>query len=91
MIDVKQAAQLASDFIVGLYSDQTISDVRLEEIELSEDERHWLITLSFPSPVTSNVLGLPVAGRRQYKILKVDRESGEVLSMKIRELAHEAA
>jgi hypothetical protein len=91
MVDIKQAAQAASNFIIGLYSDQTISDMRLEEVELSEDERYWLITLSFSSPVTSNVLGFPVVGRRQYKILKVDRESGEVLSMKIRELAHEAA
>lgn len=89
MIDVKQAAQLASNFITGLYPEQTISDVRLEEVELSEDEKYWLITLSFPAPPNSSVLNL--GGRRQYKIFKVDREGGEVLSMKIRELTHEAA
>lgn len=89
MIDIKQAAQAASNFIIGLYSDQTISDVRLEEVELSDDEKYWFITLSFPAPNSSGLLGLPT--RRQYKILKVDRETGTVLSMKIRELIHEAA
>jgi hypothetical protein len=90
MIDVKQAAQSASNFVTGLYSDRTISDVRLEEVELSEDGRYWLITLSFPPPASSvnSMLGI---GRRDYKIFKVDRDSGEVLSMKIRELQHAAA
>ncbi len=90
MIDVKQAAQLASNFIVGLYSDETISDVLLEEVELSEDSKYWLITLSFPAPASSVNAILGIRGRR-YKIFKVDTETGEVLSMKIRELQHEAA
>lgn len=90
MIDVKQAAQLASKFIVGLYSDETISDVMLEEVELSEDSKYWLITLSFPAPPNSVGQLLGIKGRR-YKIVKVDTETGEVLSMKIRELQHEAA
>jgi hypothetical protein len=90
MIDVKQAAQSASNFIVALYSDQTISDVRLEEVEVSDDEKYWLITLSFLVQFPGGIVALPVV-RRQYKILKVDRQTGNVLSMKIRELANEAA
>jgi hypothetical protein len=89
MINIKQAAQAASDFMVGLYSDKGISDIRLEEVELSEDQC-WLITLSFSSPTGSALDGL-LARRRHYKVVKVDRNTGEVLSMKIRELAHEAA
>lgn len=90
MIDVKQAAQSASDFITGLYSNETISDVMLEEVELSEDGKYWLITLSFPAPSSSVHPILGIKGRR-YKIFKVDTATGEVLSMKIRELQHEAA
>jgi hypothetical protein len=89
MIDVKQAAQSATNFITGLYSDQVISDVRLEEVELSEDTKYWLITLSFPAPPSPGVITF--GGRRQYKIFKVDADTGTVLSMKIRELRHEAA
>ena len=85
MIDVKQAAQSASNFMAVLYSDNTISNVMLEEVELSEDGRYWLITLSFPAPPNSinSILG---GGGRQYKIFKVNTDTGEVLSMKIREL-----
>lgn len=90
MIDVKQAAQSASNFIVGLYSNETISDVMLEEVELSEDGKLWLITLSFFTPPSSPHIFLNNRVK-QYKIFKVDTDTGEVLSMKIRELQHAAA
>jgi hypothetical protein len=90
MIDVKQAAQSASNFIAGLYSNETISDVMLEEVELSEDGKYWLITLSFAAPSSSVHPILGIRGRL-YKIFKIDTDTGEVLSMKIRELQHEAA
>jgi hypothetical protein len=84
MIDVKEAAQAASNFIAELYSDKAVSDIRLEEVELSKD-KCWLITLSFSVHETLFVM------KRLYKIVKVDRNTGEALSMKIRESAHEAA
>jgi hypothetical protein len=90
MIDVRQAAQAASNFIVTLYSDQVVKDVRLEEVETSDDEKYWLITISFLVQYPGGVLALPIL-KRQYKILKVDRQTGNVRSMKIRELANEAA
>lgn len=88
MIDVKEAAQTASNFFAGLYADQTLSDVRLEEVELTEDERFWLITLSFPSDnplqkVLTHMAGID-RSTRQYKIFKVDASTGRVVSMKIR-------
>ncbi|MDT7778926.1 MAG: hypothetical protein QOC99_1438 [Acidobacteriota bacterium] len=89
MIDVKQATQSASGFLVGLYPNQSVSSVRLEEIELTEDEKSWLITLSFPDsdPPSSNFhLGLAVGTNRQYKVFEVDAETGQVKSMKIREI-----
>jgi hypothetical protein len=87
MIDVKQAAQSASNFINGLYSNETISDVRLEEVELSEDGKYWLITLSFPLPASLGVVYLG-GGGRQYKLFKIDADTGEVLSMKIRDVSN---
>ncbi|HYG11544.1 MAG TPA: hypothetical protein VD835_16475 [Pyrinomonadaceae bacterium] len=90
MIDVKQAAQSASNFIVGLYSNETLSEVMLEEVELSEDGKYWLVTLSFLAPSSSVNSILGIRGRL-YKIFKVDTDTGEVVSMKIRELQHAAA
>ena len=90
MIDVKQAAQSASNFVTGLYANEIISDVRLEEVELTEDGKYWLITLSLPPP-KSAISAVFQIGARQYKIFKVDADTGEVLSMKIRELEHAAS
>ncbi len=48
-IDVKKAVELAK----GYLSDVLEVPVRLtllEEIELTEDQQSWLITLSFPAP-----------------------------------------
>jgi hypothetical protein len=96
MIDVKQAAQSASEFVGELFPANTVSDVRLEEVELSEDGSHWLITLSFPPPASlsrgsSGPFGVSSPAPRQYKIFKIKADTGEVQSMKIRELSREAS
>lgn len=66
-------------------------NVRLEEVELSEDKKFWLITLGYnlSNFVKNNpleTLGISIGENREYKIFKVDAETGEVASMKIREL-----
>jgi len=71
-------------------------DVRLEEIELSDDERYWLATLTalLPAKVKSHnaVEAASLAGmfakthERVYKQFKVDSSNGEMRSMKIREV-----
>jgi hypothetical protein len=62
---------------------------RVEEVELTDDGRYWLITLSYEAPVeTTPFMGTTVStgGDRQYKVFKVDAKTGEVLSMRIREI-----
>ena len=68
-----------------------IEDIRLEEAELSEDKQYWLITLSFKIPNKynenniANLMGnLPY--EREYKVFKIDATTGEVQSMKIRDV-----
>jgi hypothetical protein len=87
MVDVKQAASTAADYLVNLYPQQVPSEVRLEEVELSEDESHWLITLSYivPRSVFADVPGI-LSHRREYKVFKIDAATGQVRSMKIRKL-----
>jgi hypothetical protein len=76
MVDVKEAAKTASDYLAGLYSLDAWDDLRLEEVELTEDEKYWLITLSYQDK--------KMIPRRQYKIFKINAETGKVQSMKIR-------
>jgi hypothetical protein len=52
----------------------------VEEVEYAEDRVSWVITLSLPAG------GLQVFGK-EYKTFVVDAETGEVRSMKIRQLA----
>ena len=59
----------------------------LEEVELSDDDKYWFITLSFdgsvaPPPNTFSFL----TKSRLYKIFKVDAYTGEIRSMKIRDI-----
>jgi len=81
-LSAKEAAQRAQAFLRDLLGE--VSNIRLEEVELSGDERHWLITLSFigqgvdrPHPLT--FLGITPA----YKQFEVDAQTGEVRAMRI--------
>lgn len=85
MLDVKEAAQRASEYSAGLYADQadSFSNVQLEEVELTDDGQYWLITLSYIPPTAPNTL-LVVGHKRKYKVFKISAGTGEVKSMKIR-------
>ncbi|MHC4400259.1 MAG: hypothetical protein ACYTG0_11330 [Planctomycetota bacterium] len=85
MIRVKEAVANAVHFLQDVYEKQAFQDVRLEEIELSEDEDIWHVTLSFERPRGGPIpaaLGLP--GNREYKTMAVSSSTGDVQSMKIR-------
>ena len=79
MIDAKDATNKAVDYFTDLYG--TSEGIILEEVELSEDEKNWLITLSFPNPEGRQGLFHPP---RKYKLFRISAQTGEVKSMKIR-------
>ena len=92
-VDVKTAVTAANSYLRDIKDLMKIQldSLRLEEVELSEDQREWLITLGFDVPIKTNSLANLMAGtnsiyQREYKLLKVDSETGEVKSMKIRSL-----
>jgi hypothetical protein len=93
MIDVKQAVASALRYMSELYANEKVLDLRLEEVEHSEDDRFWLITLSYLREVPTTGVAAPLARvlapdyQRDYKTLKIDADSGTVDSMKIRTLA----
>jgi hypothetical protein len=91
-VGVKEAVRKASDYLQELYSyaDVSLPDLRLEEVVLSEDGRQWLITFGFTTsermPVGSGVFRdmMTTQARREYKVIAIDAQTGEALSMKIR-------
>ena len=89
MVPVKQAVGHAVQFLRDMYEGEPLDDIRLEEVEISDDEKAWNITLSFlrgPSNVQP-LLPFALPRTREYKAITVSAETGAVRSMKIRTVA----
>jgi len=92
VIDVKQAVATATSYLGNLMGGAA-KDIVLEEVELSDDERFWLVTLSalLPEPAnTENEATSAIARalghqlRRVYRVFKINADTGVVRSMKMR-------
>ena len=92
MVDLKEAVQEAKKYIKQLFSDEKIYDLLLEEVEKSEDEKYWLVTIGFEvesqlnKNTSSFVDALAITPRkvyrRVYRTIEIDSETGEMVSMK---------
>lgn len=83
MINVSLASTAAVEYLKNVFPDAT--QIQLEEVEITDDKRYWIITLSYDNP--DRLYSSLMNRNRKYKIFKIDAENGEVLSMKIRELS----
>ena len=99
MIGIKEAVSAAVSFVKEAYEGEKLSNLGLEEIELSDDEKFWFVTLGFSRPwdfpkksQSLNPYTAPLTGLlqkpderpdREYKVFKVDVETGHVRSMKM--------
>ena len=83
MITVKEAVARVAEF-AHITLDPAPQDLQLEEVERGKTGRidAWLITLSMMNRRLGSL------GPREYKVFTVRGDTGEVVSMKIRELAH---
>lgn len=90
MLDVKDAVRTAFGYFVELIGVSRAQDVLVEEVELV-DERgsdYWMVTFSVPAPLLSpvNLLEKALRQPRDYKVIKIDAETGVVRGMKIRQI-----
>ncbi|MGK0618578.1 hypothetical protein [Meiothermus cerbereus] len=87
MLEVKEAVKIATEYIQTLFSEKQIPELRLEEVELTPDNQFWEVTLSFVVREPTAYLSLGDAARtREYKIFRINAETGQVQSMKIRKV-----
>jgi hypothetical protein len=91
MASIKEATENAVAFAKATLGQERTTGIRLEEVESGSmfGEDAWLITLSMigadePFNELTSAFG---KGKREYKSFTVRKRDGEVLSMKIRELA----
>lgn len=89
-VTLKVAVSNAMEFVRDLYNSAKIDDLLLEEVEFSESTQQWLITIGFMISKIgddSTTLLLPKRNlARHYKIVHVDAQTGQPVSMKIREI-----
>ena len=86
MIDVKEAVSTAMDYVQALYKPEHIPEFVLEEVELTADGKFWLVTVSFMRTAAKSPLEAMTGqhGAPAYKVVKIEADTGQVLSMKIR-------
>ncbi len=84
MIPVQEAVKKAVAFAEDMLEPSRTASILLEEVESAafRGKDAWEITLSLRDPNP-----LSFAANRQYKTFTIDAETGEVLSMKIRQLS----
>ncbi len=87
MIDAKEAARIAFEYVQEVYKADEIPHLSLEEVELSSEGDYWLVTVSFLRPVSKSPIEAMTTGQQgtaTYKLLRIQAEGGQVHSMKIR-------
>lgn len=89
LIDAKRAIQISMDSFREFFPEALNANPMLEEIELREDGKAWLVTIGFDSarPRKMNLLGGDFGGLdRFYKQFAVNGQTGTVNSIKIRKV-----
>lgn len=84
MINVKEATDKAKEYLLSFFPDA--ENVQLEEVELTEDKSHWLVTISYEGTSNSVASSLLVGKTVLYKVFRIDAKNGVVISMKIRDI-----
>ncbi len=89
MISVKKAVEAATSFAKYINEEEELEALRVEEVELSDDDKIWLVKLGWNDPKildtkTPSAQLTDLSGQvpRIFKIFYVDADSGEVIKMK---------
>ena len=83
-VNVQQAVSTAILYFQSLFQQPTI-DLAVEEVEKTENDRYWLVTLGYALQ-RSGFSPMAAGANRSYKAVKIDAQTGEPVSMKIRKL-----
>ncbi len=84
----KDAVRVAMNYLKRMLN---VSSILLEEIDQTKDGKDWLITLSHEKladdkrkKTINDYLTIPL--NRSYRVIRLDKKTGMIQSMKIREI-----
>lgn len=81
-MDVKEAVQIAKEYLDDLYDGEDITDIGLEEAVFNNELDNWDITIGFSRPWdTRNSVVTALRLRRSYKVVSIDDATGQVKSL----------
>ncbi len=86
-MDVREAVQMAKDYVAEIFADESIANVGLEEVEFDEMEQVWAITIGFSrfwGRIGDVVRALDGNAARTFKIVRIEDNTGRVQSIKHR-------
>ncbi len=89
-MDVKQAVNVAREYLADLFSEEGLMDVGLEEVVFNDAAQEWRITMGFSRPWDRKTILAAINDARptrSYKVLRIDDETGVVSSITDRLLA----
>lgn len=87
MIQLREAVEKAKQFIIEINGEQ--EDLQLEYIKHLEPGNIWRITYSFyreesaPPNQLQSVLGISGNGKRIYRTIDIEDQSGEIVGMQM--------
>lgn len=82
--DANKAKEIAQESVESFFPEAT--GIHLEEMELDQGKKNWLVTLSFDIRPTTPSEILSIKKTRVYKVFAVESKSGVLISMKNRDM-----
>ena len=83
-MEPKQAVAIAKSHVMELFADESIRNLGLEEIE--SNGIYWNVTIGFSRPWDVGVNSVLGNSDRAYKVIRINRNNGCVISVKDRNL-----
>ena len=93
-MNAKEAVKKAMNYLIDLYQSEQIENVGLEEVRFNDERDVWEVTIGFSRPWDYPKSG-PLSElynstpRRNYKVVVIDDQSGELKSIEIRRTSDE--
>ncbi len=79
MIELNEAIEEAMNYAKKVYKDSMMENMRVEEVELGDDEENYLITLGWDDLFKDiRFSGATPTIKRVYKVFIVNAETGKV-------------
>lgn len=91
-MNVKDAVKKAIEYVADIFESEHPENIGLEEVVLNELDNMWEVTIGFSRPWDHPKGGgllasvAAISPTRQYKVIKIDNNTEEVKSIKIREI-----